>query len=73
MVSLLFQTEVNGNPSKSRNAPEQAAQQCGTGHYGILPLRVRDCLNTAPGLRPAEPVAPAIHPPSKLGGILAVQ
>jgi len=41
------------------------------GFTGFCPLRVRGCLTTAPGLRPVEPSAPAIHPPSKLGGILA--
>ena len=64
---LLAITGVNGKPSKSLS-PQQAA-----GHYGILPLRVQVCSHISSGLSPADPSVPAIHPTSKLAGILAYE
>ncbi len=58
---------VNGKSSKSIS-PQQAA-----GNYVILPLRVQVCSHISSGLRTAEPSVPAIHPTSKLAGILAYE
>ncbi len=39
----------------------------GGGFSGILSRREPVCLNNPSGLRPAEPTAPAIPPPLKVG------
>jgi hypothetical protein len=51
--------------------PQNPIPAASSGALRILPLRVRICLNIPCGLRPPEPAVPAIHPASKLAGILA--
>jgi hypothetical protein len=63
MCSLLV-IRVNGKSSKSYPAARSGALR-------ILSPQVRICLNIPCGLHPPEPAVPAIHPASKLAGILA--
>ncbi len=44
-----------------------------TEHYGFCPFGGWVCSNISSGLRPTEPSVPAIHPTSKLMGILAYE
>jgi len=60
--------------SSKDEIPKSLSPQQATGLFGILPLWGSDFVTTKSqnqGYCPAEPLAPAIHPTSKLAGILA--